>query len=166
MFRKFKFKVIRKVYIFRLSDNFVQTIAKIFHKNLHNLQSKIFEASKILRHLKMNQRRRWIFGQKSSKLRRSLKLRCNTDCKANASESNVSMAKSYFLNEVDLFYFFQYQLLRRPKCLSGLMYDSCQCCNEASKIFKASKIFVRRSIFVFIFGSFSDAEESSKLRRF
>ena len=41
-----------------------------------------------------------------------------------------------------------------------------QCCNEASKIFKASKIFVRRSIFVFIFGSFSDAEESSKLRRF
>merc|ERR1711873_359233 len=35
-----------------------------------------------------------------------------------------------------------------------------QCCNEASKI------FVRRSIFVFIFSSFSDAKESLKLRRF
>ena len=38
-----------------------------------------------------------------------------------------------------------------------------QCCNEASNIFEASKIFVQRSIFVFIFGSFSDAKESSKL---
>ena len=49
-------------------------------KNLQNLWPKIFEASKILRHLKMNRRwrRRWIFGQKSSKLRRSSKLRCNT----------------------------------------------------------------------------------------
>ena len=42
---------------------------------------------------------------------------------------------------------------------SSIVYTY-QCCNEASKI------FVWRSIFVFIFGSFSDAEESSKLRRF
>ena len=41
-----------------------------------------------------------------------------------------------------------------------------QSCNKASKIFEASEIFVQRSIFVFIFGSLSDAEESSKLRRF
>ena len=41
-----------------------------------------------------------------------------------------------------------------------------QCCNEASKIFEASKIIVRRFIFVFIFGQFSETEESLKLRRF
>ena len=49
--------------------------------NLSNLQPKIFQVSKILLHLKMNWRwrRRWIFGQKSSKLWRSSKLRCNTE---------------------------------------------------------------------------------------
>ena len=48
----------------------------IFQTNLSKIlfNFKIFEASKILQLLKMNQRwrRRWIFGQKSSKLR------CNT----------------------------------------------------------------------------------------
>ena len=40
-----------------------------FLKNLRNLRPKIFEASKILRLLEMGRRRRrrWIFGQKSSK---------------------------------------------------------------------------------------------------
>ena len=36
----------------------------------------------------------------------------------------------------------------------------CLCCN------RASKILVRRSIFVFLFSSFPDAKEFSKLRRF
>ena len=64
----------------------------IFQKNLNrtffwtmyqccNEASKIFEASKIIPLRKMNQRwrQRWIFGQKSSKFRRSSKLHCNTD---------------------------------------------------------------------------------------
>ena len=38
-----------------------------------------------------------------------------------------------------------------------------QCCNEASKIFEASKIIVQRLIF--IFGQFSETKESSKLQR-
>ena len=41
-----------------------------------------------------------------------------------------------------------------------------QCCNEASKIFEASKIIVQRLIFIFIFGQFSETKESLELRRF
>ena len=50
-------------------------------------------------------------------------------------------------------------------CYSAFMIDLIQCNNKALKIFEASKIFFQRSIFVFIFGSFSEAEESSKLQR-
>ena len=65
---------------FHFPSKFLQQKMIFFWKNLRNLRPKIFEASKILRHLKMNRRwrRRWIFGQKSSKLRRSSKLHCNT----------------------------------------------------------------------------------------
>ena len=45
-------------------------------------------------------------------------------------------------------------------CYSAFMIDLIQCNNEALMIFEASKMFVPISIFVF--SSFSDAEESSK----
>ena len=59
---------------------------------------------------------------------------------------------------------YQHKLFKRLIFLNFVLCSivcvMCQCCNEASKI------FVQRSIFVFSFGSFSDAEESLKLRRF
>ena len=61
---------IKKIYLF--SSIFPQNFFNkrgFFLKNLRNLRPKIFEASKILRLLEMGRRRRrrWIFGQKSSK---------------------------------------------------------------------------------------------------
>ena len=60
---------------------FYPKYCKIFSKNLQSIWLKIFQASKILQLLKMNQRwrQKWIFRQKSSKLR------CYTD-------SNLFMA--------------------------------------------------------------------------
>ena len=87
MWGKLKFKVLRKVHISELFQTILSIILLNFPKNLHNLRPKIFEASKILRHLKMNQR--WIFGQKSSKLRRSSKLRCNTGMKRFRGQKDI-----------------------------------------------------------------------------
>ena len=59
----------KQTYFLPFSLKISSTKDDFFLKNLRNLRPKIFEASKILRLLEMGRRRRrrWIFGQKSSK---------------------------------------------------------------------------------------------------
>ena len=75
-------------YFWTFSDNFVQNIVKFSQKifTIFGLKS-----SKILWHLKMNRRwrRRWVFGQKSLELRRSLKLQRFLSKDPSSSSSSV-----------------------------------------------------------------------------
>ena len=123
----------------------------IFSNNLHifwNLLEIMFQ-----KECKIFPKIFGIFGFKSSKLRRFFDIWKWTkdEDEDGSSDKNLRRSKTF---EASL----QLCYIQQKK--------TDQCCNEALMIFEASKIFVRRSIFVFIFGSFSDAEESSKLRRF
>ena len=126
----------KSTYFLNFSDNFVQNIVKFSHK--------IFA----------------IFGLKYSKLRRFFSFWKWTedededgslDKNLRSFEDLQSFVATLANINIDMI------LLQ---IVTSKTYYSLQCCNEASKICEASKIFVQRSIFVFIFSPFSETEES------
>ena len=81
----------------------------------------------------------------------------------------ISASTRFSVNIGDSFYLHLYGLKVGTKNNLFCKSELNMCFSFATKLwrsFEAPKIFVQRSIFVFIFSSYSDAEESLKLRRF